>query len=118
MDDIYASLLYAATLTVLIETGISFFLFNIKDKKDLLNIALINVLTNIILNTICICCIVFFGTSTKYVVLLIMEILVIVFEGLFYSYFIRYLPLNPSLFSIVLNVSSYLLGEIISKLLF
>ena len=101
-------------ITVIIEVLIALIL-KIKDKKDILNIILVNIFTNLLLNAIIIYINIFYGIRERNVNLIFLEIFIVFIEGFVYSKVLRYKKFNVYLLSIILNLSSYILGEIINN---
>lgn len=100
-------------LTIIIELGIAI-LLGIREKKDILNIIVINCITNPILNYIMM--VVLYLTSNNliiYSLLFLFEIIVIIIEYLFYRKKLLFKNINLLLLSIILNISSVIVGFII-----
>lgn len=117
MRSIFLRTIFALLLTVVIETTLAFFIFRIKNKKDIINIILINVLTNPLLNTTSLYILLAFGYSVYDISIIAMEILVFIGEGLFYKKFLQTKSINPFLLSLVLNGASYLTGILINNII-
>lgn len=102
-------------LTVVIEIVISFAIG--LRKKDLINVFLVNILTNPLLNSIYL----YFGGTTSrinsYIILFILEVIVLFVEGYIYKKVLEVKKINSYLLSLILNISSFLLGNIIIYLL-
>lgn len=105
----------AVILTVIIETCVSF-IIGIKNKKDLLNIILVNIMTNPLVNSITIFLNFHFGIFSRNVGLVILEILALISEGFVYKKYLNFKKINPYVLSLILNCSSYFIGEIINLL--
>ena len=105
----------AVILTVIIETCVSF-IIGIKNKKDLLNIILVNIMTNPLVNSITIFLNFYFGIFSRNVGLVILEILALISEGFVYKKYLNFKKINPYVLSLILNCSSYFIGEIINLL--
>ena len=105
----------AVILTVIIETCVSF-IIGIKNKKDLLNIILVNIMTNPLVNSITIFLNFYFGIFSRNVGLVILEILAVISEGFVYKKYLNFKKINPYVLSLILNCSSYFIGEIINLL--
>ena len=114
INDIPLYMLRALLLTVLIETLIAFLIGY--RKKDLLNVVLVNIMTNPIVFIVPVYINIKYGIIYRNVVLLILEILTIFIEGLIYYKYFSSKKINPFILSILLNLSSYLLGVIIYSL--
>ena len=105
----------AAILTVIIETCASF-IIGIRNKKDVLNVVLANIMTNPILNAITIFLNFYFGIFTRNIGIVVLEILAVITEGFIYKRYLNFKKINPYLLSLILNIFSYLFGEIINLL--
>ena len=92
-------------------------ILKIKDKKDLLNILLVNLLTNPLLNAIIIYINVFYSIKARNISLIFLEIFVVFIEGFIYKKVLKYKKINCYLLSLILNFSSYILGTIINNFL-
>lgn len=101
--------------TIIIEYLVSIIL-KIKDKKDLLNIVLVNIMTNPLVTSIPVYFNIKYGLIQRHIVLIILEIFTIISEGFVYKKYLNYKKINPYILSIILNASSYLLGEVINSL--
>ncbi len=101
--------------TIIIELIIALIL-KVKNKKDILNIILINIVTNPLVVTIPTYMLVKYNYNTSIISLIILEILTLLVEGYTYLKVLEYKKINPFLLSLILNTSSYLLGEVINKL--
>ena len=99
--------------TIIIELIIGFVL-KIKNKKDYLNIILVNIITNPLVTSIPVYFNIKFGILERNISLIILEILTVLTEGFIYKKILNYKRINPYLISIILNMSSYLIGEIIN----
>lgn len=101
-------------LTVLIETTIAFILGY--RKKDLINVILVNVITNPIVVMIPVYFNIKYGIMERHISLAILEVLTLFVEGFIYSRFLQKKKLNPYLLSLILNFASYIIGVIINYL--
>ena len=108
-------LLEALLLTLIIELIVALIL-SVRDKKDILNIILVNVITNPALVTMQLLLYVNFGYKVELIGIIIMEILVVFIEGLIYKKELKYNAINPFLLSLLLNASSLFIGKVISML--
>lgn len=111
--NILIQMLWNLSLTIIIEVGIAL-LLGIK-KKDILYLIIINCITNPILNYIMM--IVVYLTSNNIIIyynFLLFEIMVINSEYRFYRKRLMFKKINLLLLSTVLNISSIILGLIIS----
>ena len=102
-------------LTIIIEMIIGI-LLGIRNKKDILNIILVNIVTNPIVVTIPILIYLYFGYKYEIISLYILEIITVIVEGFIYLKVLNNKKINPFLLSLLLNLSSYLIGELINRL--
>ena len=93
-------------------------LFKIKNKKDFINIILVNIVTNPLVVTIPFLINITYGSFARHIVLLALEILTVLFEGYIYKKYLDLKKLNPFLLSFILNLSSYVGGEIINLIIY
>ena len=100
----------AFSITIIIETLLAYIL-KIREKENLLNIIIINFITNVALNIFIIISSILFNKLIINIILL--EILIIVVEGIFYKKKLSYKKINPFLISLILNTVSYLFSIII-----
>ncbi len=101
--------------TIIIELGIALIL-RVRNKKDLLNIVLVNIVTNPLVVSIPVFVLVKYEYKSSVISLIILEILTVLCEGLIYLKTLAYKKINPFMLSLILNASSYFIGEVINKL--
>ena len=99
-------------LTILIEGLIAFILGY--RKKDLLNVILVNIVTNPIVVTIPVYFNVKYGVFERNISLIILELLTLFIEGFIYFKCLKRKKINPFLLSLILNFSSYFIGIFIN----
>ena len=102
-------------ITIVIELCMALIL-KVKDRKDLLNIILVNIVTNPLVVSIPVFILVKYSYNASIISLIILEIMTVIFEGLIYKKVLKYKKINPYGLSLILNISSYLIGEIINRL--
>lgn len=100
--------------TIIIELIISL-IIKVRDKRDLINIILANILTNPIVVTLPFSLNILYGIKYYYISLITLEILTIIIEGLIYKKYLKYQNINPYILSLILNISSYVIGLIINR---
>lgn len=102
--------------TILIECILAF-LLKVRERKDLLNIMLANIITNPIVVTLPIF-IYFFNFNFFYYrfTFYLLEIITVIVEGFIYHKFLKFKKIDPYILSLILNLSSYLIGEAINYL--
>lgn len=101
--------------TIIIETLFAF-IFMVRNKKDFLNITLVNIMTNPIVVIIPTYIGLKYGLTYRNIALIILEILTVLVEGFVYHKYLEYKKINPYLLSFLLNLLSYLIGEIYWRL--
>lgn len=101
--------------TIVIELCVALIL-KVKNRKDLLNIVLVNIVTNPLVVSVPIFILVRYGYDSSIITLIILEIITVLFEGLIYLKVLSYKRINPFVLSLLLNFSSYLIGEIINRI--
>ena len=102
-------------LTIIIELIIAIIL-KIREKKDIINIILVNIVTNPLVVSIPAYILMRYGKKNYYISLYSLEIITVIVEGLIYKKVLKYKKINPYLISLILNLSSYLIGEIINRI--
>lgn len=106
----------ALALTLVIELSVAL-LLKVRNKFDIVYIALINCVTNPLINVIYAGIIIFFkvpaGSFIRYIAVFILELFVWLSEGLFFKKMLEYKKLPGLLLSLILNLTSFLLGLII-----
>lgn len=106
----------ALALTLVIELTIALML-KVRNKYDILFIALINCVTNPLINVIYAGILLFFRIEAysliSYVVVFVLEIVVWLTEALFFKKMLEYKRMPGMLLSLILNASSFFIGLII-----
>lgn len=93
-------------------------LLGIRNNKDILNIILVNILTNPLVVTIPIYFEYKYGLVAKNISLSLLELFALLSEGLIYQKFLKYKKINGYIVSLLLNISSYLVGVIINLIIY
>lgn len=114
INDLPKIMCFCLLMTILIEVILSLIL-GVRDKKDILNIILVNVLTNPLVTSIPILVLVTIGWKERIIMLIILELLTFIVEGLIYYKTLKFKKINPFLLSLILNGASYLIGEVINN---
>ena len=116
ISDLPKVMLISLGCTLIIEIGIAFI---IKYRgKDLLHVLLVNILTNPLLNSVIVAINYYYGLKARNISLLILEILVVIVEGIIYQKYLNRRVINGYLLSIILNVSSYVIGLLVNNLVY
>lgn len=102
-------------VTIIIEV-IGSIILGIRTKKDILNVVLVNIITNPIVVTIPVWFNINCGILERNVCLFILELWAFLLEAFLYKKYLSFKKINPYVVSIVLNLCSYLIGEIINYL--
>ena len=113
LNDIPFIMIRCLLLTILIELTLALIL-GIRDKKDIINVILVNVITNPVVVMSQILLYLRFGYKIEIIGVAILEILVVPVEGLIYKKVLKYNKINPILLSLILNASSLIIGGFIN----
>lgn len=115
INDLPYIMLRALICTVVIEVCVALIL-KVKSRKDILNIVLVNCFTNPLVTSIPVYINIRYGLFQRHFTLAILEVFTLISEGLIYSKVLNYRRINPFVLSLILNISSYLIGVIINYL--
>ena len=116
ISDLPKVMLISLSLTLIFELGMALIL---KYRgKDLVNIFLVNVLTNPLLNSVIVAINYYYGLKARFICLIIMEIFVVIIEGIIYYKYLNRRKINGFLLSLILNIASYGLGLLINELIY
>ena len=116
ISDLPKVMIISLTCTIIIEVGLAFILRS--RGKDLLNVLLVNVLTNPLLNSSIVAINVYYGLKARNISLYIFEILVVLIEGFIYQKYLTNKKINGFVLSLILNIASYGLGLLINKIIY
>lgn len=100
-------------ITVILEIFLAY-LLKIRKKKDILNIILVNLITNPPFSLAIFLINMFWGIEAYYACLIILEITIILIEGRIYKKILSHQKINIYVLSLLLNLSSYLGGILIN----
>ena len=115
MTSIISKMLINLLLTIIIEIAIALIL-KVRNRKDIINIIIINCITNPIVNYFML--IVSYLISNNiiiYTLLIVFELLVIYSEYKYYKNRLIYKKINPIFLSFIFNIISVSLGFILLK---
>ena len=115
INDLPIIMIKCLLCTIIIECIIGF-IIGVRNKKDFLNIILVNIVTNPIVVSVPIYVMINYDYNARYTTLYILEVLAVIVEGLIYSKVLKYKKINPFLISLILNLGSYFIGEVINKI--
>lgn len=113
-DNLPLLMLRCLLLTIIIELILALIL-GIRDKKDIINVVLVNIITNPIVVLTPIIIYLKFGAIISRISLIILEILTVLVEGLIYKKVLKFNKINGLLLSLILNLASFLIGELINN---
>ena len=116
INDLPKVMIISLTCTLVIEISIAFILRY--RGKDLLNVLLVNILTNPLLNSVIVAINYYYGLKARNISLYIFEVLVVLVEGFIYHKYLERRKINGFLLSLILNVSSYVLGLLINEIIY
>ena len=103
--------------TIIIEVIVGF-LLQVKEKKDYINIILVNAITNPIVVVMPYIISLYQGIIYRYITLIILEILAVLIEGYIYNKTLRYKKFNAYKLSLTLNLCSYFIGIILNQIIY
>ena len=102
--------------TILIELIVALIL-KVRDKKDIINIILVNTMTNPLLVSLTVY-ITYNRIFNRTLSVIVLKLLVVLIEGFTYKKVLKYKKINPFILSLILNASSYFIGEIINHFIY
>lgn len=102
--------------TIVIELIMSL-LLGIRNKKDILNVILVNIMTNPLVVSI-LMYITYNRLFNTTISIIILEILVILTEGFTYKKVLTFDKINPYVLSLILNISSYFIGGLLNNIIY
>ena len=111
MNPYLKSILTALLLTLAVEL-IAAAVLRVRKPTDYLIIALVNCLTNPIVNIIYYFSLIFLPVPVPYFIMALLEVAVVFTEALLFSRLLSYKRLRPIIFSLILNASSFAAGWI------
>lgn len=109
-------MLICLSSTIVIELIMSL-LLGIRNKKDILNVILVNIMTNPLIVSI-LMYITYNRLFNTTISIIILEILVILTEGFTYKKVLTFDKINPYVLSLILNISSYFIGELLNNIIY
>jgi hypothetical protein len=108
-------MLKCLVFTILIEIVIGL-IIGIRNKRDFLIILLVNVFTNPLVTSIPTFIYISWGSTPYIISLILLELFAFASEGFIYEKVLNYKKINPFIISLILNLSSYLIGLLINNL--
>lgn len=114
--NIFIRMLWGLSLTIIIELSFAL-LIGVRKNNDILNIIMINCITNPIINYIMMVIVYLFSNALIiYLCLFFFEIIVMYAEYKFYKKKLKFKKISPLLLSALLNFCSVMLGFIINNI--
>lgn len=109
-------MLICLSSTIVIELIMSL-LLGIRNKKDILNVILVNIMTNPLVVSI-LMYITYNRLFNTTISIIILEILVILTEGFTYKKVLTFDKINPYVLSLILNISSYFISGLLNNIIY
>lgn len=109
-------ILICLSSTIVIELIMSL-LLGIRNKKDILNVILVNTMTNPLVVSI-LMYITYNRLFNITISIIILEILVVLTEGFAYKKVLTFDKINPYVLSLILNISSYFIGGLLNNIIY
>ena len=109
-------MLICLSSTIMIELIMSL-LLGIRNEKDILNVILVNIMTNPLVVSI-LMYITYNRLFNTTISIIILEILVILTEGFTYKKVLTFDKINPYVLSLILNISSYFIGGLLNNIIY
>ena len=109
-------MLICLSSTIVIELIMSL-LLGMRNKKDILNVILVNIMTNPLIVSI-LMYITYNRLFNTTISIIILEILVVLTEGFTYKKVLTFDKINPYVLSLILNISSYFIGELLNNIIY
>ena len=109
-------MLICLSSTIVIELIMSL-LLGMRNKKDILNVILVNIMTNPLVVSI-LMYITYNRLFNTTISIIILEILVILTEGFTYKKVLTFDNINPYVLSLILNISSYFIGGLLNNIIY
>ncbi len=110
-------LLISLSCTLIIEV-LTALALKVRDKKDIINVVLVNILTNPLLVSLSLYINLEFGLKWRKILIIPMEIIVVLVEGLIYKKYLKYNKINPIILSLIPNAMSYIIGIFINMIIY
>ncbi len=115
IEDLPFVMLKCLLCTIIIELIVGI-IIGIREKKDIINIVLVNIMTNPLVTSIPIYFYLKYGINARIAILVLLEVFAVLIEGVVYYKFFRFRKTNGFIVSLILNMSSYFIGEIINRI--
>ena len=109
ISDLPIIMIKCLILTIIIETIVAL-IIGIRNKRDIINVILVNILTNPLVVTLPFLAYQVINKNVYKPTLYVLEILVLFVEGFIYHKVLIFKRINPYIISLLLNVTSYIIG--------
>ncbi len=116
INDLPKVMINSLLITIIVEVIVSILLKY--RKKDIINIILVNIITNPLLNSIIVYINVYYGLKVRNIALFFLEIMVVLIEGMIYQKYLERKNINAYILSFILNLLSFTLGMIINNFIY
>ena len=116
IKDLPIVMLRCLIITIVVECGFALILGY--RKKDILNVFLVNVLTNPLLNSLVVFINFYYGLKWRNISLYVFEIIVLFVEGIIYQKYLEKRKINGFILSLLLNLASYGIGLLINNIIY
>lgn len=103
-------------LTIIFELFLAMIL-GVRNKKDIINVILVNILTNPIVVSVSTYINLRYGIFPRGISLIFLEIFAVIAEGFIYKKYLKYNKINGIMLSFILNLFSYSIGCIINYII-
>lgn len=117
LNDLPLIMVRCLLLTVMAEVALGFVL-GVRKKRDIVNVVLVNVLTNPFASSVPFVINFFRGLRARNIAVACLEVFALVTEALIYKKVLDFKRIQPFLLSLLLNAFSFLLGEVINRILY
>lgn len=109
ISDLPIIMIECLLFTIIIETIVAL-IMGIRNKRDIINVILVNVLTNPVVVTLPFLAYQVINKNAYKPTLYVLEILVLFIEGFIYHRVLIFKKINPFIISLLLNAASYIIG--------
>ena len=117
LSDLPRMMIQCLLITIIVELIVAI-IIGIRDKKDMINIILVNIVTNPLVTSMPVYFEIQYGINARGIVLVILEVLALFFEGIIYFRYFQYRKINGFLVSFILNIASFSAGELINHIFY
>lgn len=110
------NMIFCLFITIVIECAVAFIL-KVRNLKDYLNIIIVNFMTNPLVVSIPVYFNIMYGIKYRNIAYYFLELFAVISEGYIYKKYLKYNKINPFIFSCILNLTSFLTGEIFGRII-